>query len=331
MDTPPKGHFLKLVAHSALDQFVAGNNPGDLQQVGHISGYIKFAVDQSESRDRQLLAVHYPRPERNYKPDAAHLRSRKQFLVNAIDHGGIQTPRPIPSPEGKLVLSIEIESPYWDGPCYSSLTEWESGDPLNQDDSDHVEIVAKEMASLHNFADGWVSKDDHFSLPSFDQNTWKASLGKLNSAVEAGRILPEHYNTLCESTQLAIHEVETAHGPENGIGIIHGDMMPGNLLQSGPNIWIIDFDNSGIGYFAQDIAWVLTQLTPDNRHVFVNTYGSVRRKGSPTQRELEIHFIQSQIYHSSWWVNDPGHGFSNIPNLCGLCLKLNHGKAFLYA
>jgi thiamine kinase-like enzyme len=156
------------------------------------------------------------------------------------------------------------------------------------------------------------------------------ALEKLDSAVEDGRILPEHYNTLFESTQLAILELEAAPGPENRIGIIHGDMMPGNLLQAGPDIWIIDFDNSGIGDFAQDIAWVLTQLTPENRRVFVNTYASVRRKGSPTQRELELHFILSQIYSSSWWVNDPGHKFSSIPNLCELCRKLKHGRSFLY-
>jgi Ser/Thr protein kinase RdoA (MazF antagonist) len=330
MGTPNKGHYLHLVARKSLNLLLSNGDRGDLKQVSHISGCIKFVVASGDSSDRKLLSVHYPRPERKFQPNESHLRSLKLFLIDAIDRGALSIPRPIAASDGELVFPVIVESPYWNSPCYCTLTEWIDGDPLSGENVEHVETVAKTMAALHNFADGWVPPDGSFSLPTFDRATWETAIEKLGKAVIDGRIQQQEYDTLRKTAESLTKAAEETLRNGNRWGLIHGDMMPGNLLQSNSGVWIIDFDNSGFGFFAQDVAWVLNQLTQSHKRVFVDTYSHHRPEVSQTRTELEGHFILAQIYYMSWWVNDPSHEFSKVRSLCQMFKKLEAGTPFLY-
>ncbi|MDA0745529.1 MAG: hypothetical protein O2954_03365 [bacterium] len=91
---------------------------------------------------------------------------------------------------------------------------------------------------------------------------------------------------------------------------------------------LIDFDNSGYGSFTHDIAWTLTQLTSDLRHQFIETYAQTYKL--PVLQTIEDYFILSQLYHLSWWVNDPGYDFHQIPSLCQHYEQRLSGTPFLF-
>ncbi len=163
-----------------------------------------------------------------------------------------------------------------------------------------------------------------FSLPELGNETWVGALKKLQKPVEDGRITTRNFQRLSAAVEMSAQE------DEETTGLIHGDMVPGNVLQSDSATYVIDFDNSGLGPYSHDIAWVLTQLDSDLRREFLETYSRTRCHRSPEVREIERHFVLSQIYHSSRWVNDVNHDFPGIPQISSACSKLIDGIPFLF-
>ena len=144
---------------------------------------------------------------------------------------------------------------------YVGLVKWIEGTILNdlildleeKDVSDLYESLGKVVAKFHKATIAWeVPKD--FKRHSFDTD------GFLGSKPFWGRFWEAQNATTSEREKLSLirnNITETLSKlPKdiNSFGMIHADLHSQNVLIQGKNLSVIDFDDSGFGWYGFDLA-----------------------------------------------------------------------------
>lgn len=238
-------------AHKALPVWGLENARVDL--IKHRENAV-FKV-QPASGHPVALRVH----RLGYHTDA-ELRSELVWM-QALNQSGIRTPDIIPAKDGALFHPIVPDG--LNVPFQIDILSWAKGTPigsLEEGASPGTETLVslfrdlgQLMAKVHNQA-------AHWELPEgFTRHAWDID-GLTGDDPFWGRyweldLLSDEQKDMMLKVRAKLREqlTEFGTGPDR-FGLIHADFMPENILSDGEEIRVIDFDDSGFGWFMYDIA-----------------------------------------------------------------------------
>ncbi len=203
----------------------------------------------SGARGRFALRLH----RQGYRSDA-QLRSELAWMAAAAE-GGLSVPSPARTVGGEYLARI-------DGKQVDVLT-WLKGRTLDdtlagcarEDRRFLFFALGLEMARLHQVSDAWSPP------PFFDRVHWDRD-GLLGQAPLWDRFwenpeLTAADRDLSERFRCAASDKLEEIGPTLDFGLVHADLVPGNVLVDRNALRLIDFDDGGFGYRLFDVATAL--------------------------------------------------------------------------
>lgn len=214
----------------------------------------QFDHDPGEHLADDCVLVRCHRPNYN---SADEIRGELMWL-DALDHAGIPTQRPLANKGGDYVTRVERGDVPDARHC--TVMRWVTGRFSSRDrskiSSHQVEQTGRLTARLHEHARGWNAPD------GFTRRVWDASgLFCTIAREEHGESIWDAFST----EQREVHERTMRRTEEflGGLGraedriVIHADLHFGNVLFARGDGRPIDFDDSGYGFEVQDVATTL--------------------------------------------------------------------------
>ena len=179
--------------------------------------------------------------------------------TSSLSNAGLLVPEAVVTRSGKAYTSVSFlnSSEY----RYVGLVKWIEGTILNdlildleeKDVSDLYESLGKVVAKFHKATIAWEEPKD-FKRHSFDTD------GFLGSKPFWGRFWEAQNATTSEREKLSVIRnnitkiLSKLPRDINSFGMIHADLHSQNVLIQGKSLSVIDFDDSGFGWYGFDLA-----------------------------------------------------------------------------
>jgi Ser/Thr protein kinase RdoA (MazF antagonist) len=260
---------------------------------------VVFRVDRADSGEPAALRIHRP----SYQTGGA---IRSEFCwMDALRAAGVRTPRALSGRDGMPVQTVAV--PGIDGVRHCDVLSWIEGAPLAAGDPlETYRQLGALHARLHAHARAWTPP------PWFVRHRWDAP-GMLGPDPLWGRY--GDLDTLGAAERGLLDRARAAAlarlgrygaGPDR-FGLIHADLMPDNVLVHGGEPYIIDFDDSGFGWFMYDLATLLAFDVggPDfetHRDAWATGYRTVAPLAGAHLAELDT-FVMCRLLVGLGWLH----------------------------
>jgi Ser/Thr protein kinase RdoA (MazF antagonist) len=247
-----------------------------------------------------LLRIHQP----GYQtPTAVELEL--EWLASMCRGADLPVPEPVLTLDGRLYTQVVLLGIPEKRIC--SLLRWVKGHEPRRDEIQphHYKALGRLIARLHDHVAHWqppvgLSKRKY----DWDGLFRKEGEGGIPSS-EVWLLLPPGYAKPFETISRKVKQVmdKWGKGP-NVYGLIHGDLgMGANVLFWGGEARIIDFDDSGFGYYIFDLSIVLEdsqdhQIRPQFRDALLDGYTQVRSLPEDQIRNLDLFLAAYAVYWS---------------------------------
>ncbi len=251
----------------------------------NLSENATYRVDKPGFDQPDILRVH----REGYHSKNA-IECELAWMKSLREEGGVITPAGIPGIDGELIQIHGIEG--LEAPRHLVLFEFIEGiEPdENQDLIKPFENLGEVSAKLHLHVLNWELPDN------FERLTWdfehmlgdKPNWGDWREApamdAEAKAILERQAATIQQ-------RLEAFGKGRERYGLVHADIRLANLLIVGDSTRVIDFDDSGFGWFLYDVATALSFIedhpkVPELTDAWVRGYRRIR--DLPAEDEAEI-------------------------------------------
>jgi Ser/Thr protein kinase RdoA (MazF antagonist) len=245
--------------------------------------------------------------------DAQAVSSELTWLAALSQNAGLPVPEPIPTLDGRLLT--EIATPEVPQGKLVSLMRWIDGRRLTKGfRPHHFQAWGQMAARLHEYAAGWQPPAG-FSRPHWD---WAGQLGGRDfqySVDELVASMPKQYQEPFQMVSQQVQKVMEGLGKgSDAYGMIHSDMYPENILFKAGEVYPIDFEDCGFGYWMWDIAvalcyWPWTEDWCWMRDAFLEGYAEIRTLPDSQLVHLNL-FMAAQYATMVLWAslfikNDP--------------------------
>jgi len=203
----------------------------------------------------------------HYRTDA-ELRSELVWM-EALRKGGVSVPTPVPARSGALLQTV-------DG-VQVDVLDWLQGETLDTalERASPVarlrlfEQIGRQMAHLHEVCDLWQPPS------GFTRARWDSD-GLLGAAPLWDRFwenpaLTHPQRAMFTQFRTDAGRALAALGPDADTGLIHADLVAGNVMLDGAHMHLIDFDDGGTGYRLFDVATALF------KHMDAADYSDLKR------------------------------------------------------
>lgn len=266
----------------------------------NVSENATYLVETPDGAFKSVLRVH----RENYHSRRA-IECEFAWTQALRDTGYVRTPNAIPGRDGNIVQTGECEG--LPNPRYMVMFEFVPGEEPNEDGAEvekHFGELGALAASLHEHAIQWQRPQPFERLvwnrdAVYGKNaTWGDWRNGPNLDPSAQKVLEQVERTVTRRLQ--------AFGQsEQRYGLIHADMRLANLLIDGDTIWLIDFDDCGLGWFMYDFAAGISFIEdhpkiPDLREAWVEGYRSVRDLPEADEREIDSFIMLRRMALLAW-------------------------------
>ncbi len=232
--------------------------------------------------------------------------SELTWLAALSQDADLPVPQPVPTLEGELLTTI-ITPGVPQGKIVS-LMRWIDGRRLSKGFlPNHLHAWGQLMAKLHEYAAGWQPPVG-FYRPHWD---WAGQLGGRDFPYPVEELVASMPKRFQEPFQLVSHQayevMESLGTGSDAYGMIHADMYPENLLFKTGEVFPIDFEDCGYGYWMWDIAvalcyWPWTDGWYWMRDAFLEGYAQVRTLPESQLVHLDL-FMAAQYATMVLWAS----------------------------
>ncbi len=236
----------------------------------------------------------------------AAIRSELWWMSQLAD-AGLPVPRPVPTLSGDLIADTDGRA--------ASVVTWIDGRQFGDGDSPlpgDASLVESRFHALGGLIAGMHDATDALDLPTgFERPHWDAAAftgddplwGRYweNPALEAEEVR----DVLDAREKLGAFLADMALNGAD-FGLIHADVLRENVLVSGAAFALIDFDDSGFGFRAYDLATALVQgledpMYPVARRALEAGYHAVRRPDAGHLGDIDM-FVALRCFASAGWI-----------------------------
>ena len=247
-----------------------------------------------------LLRIHDP----DYQtPSAVELEL--EWLSSMCREAGLPVPEPVLTLDGRPCTQVAIPGVPEKRVC--SLLRWVMGRELIREEvqAHHYQALGGLMARMHHHSARWQPPEG-LSKRKYDWDGLfrkERADGTLSS--EAWQLLPPEYVEPFEIISREVKQVmdKWGKGPDD-YGLIHGDLgMGANVLFWKGDVRIIDFDDSGFGYYVYDLSIVLEdsqdhQIQPRFRDALLDGYTRVRPLSDDQLGKIDLFLAGFAVFWS---------------------------------
>ncbi|MET1249504.1 phosphotransferase [Sporolactobacillus sp. STCC-11] len=196
--------------------------------------------------------------------------------------------------------------------------------PLRVSDRQLYRMIGKIAATMHTRATEWKYPDFFERMEWNFDGTFGKNWNNFYGVSYRSRqwLSQKDISVIDHCVDLIKKRVEMYGKTPNRYGMIHSDLRMANLLKKGDKITVLDFDDSGKGWFMYDIASVVTFMEhrtdiPEVIKEIIDGYESVRKISDEDKQEIgtfvmmrRIGMLQSLIYRIGSVI--PGSGESQV-------------------
>ncbi len=221
----------------------------------NLSENATWLLSEPESGRRMVLRVHRP----GYHTED-EIRSELAWILALRRNGVVETPSPIAGADGALLQIL----PDVERPRHSVLFQHVAGtEPTPEDDlPEWFHRLGVITALLQQHARAWARPSD-FKRQTWDFETMlgrRPVWGDWRLAAGLDAQARRHLQHAVDEMQRRLSAF--GQSPER-FGLIHADLRLANLLVSGDRLNVIDFDDSGNGWFLYDFATAVSFFETD--------------------------------------------------------------------
>jgi Ser/Thr protein kinase RdoA (MazF antagonist) len=196
-----------------------------------------------DTRDGRRLAL---RLNTNSHSTPANVVAQQAWLHALRADTAVLVPDPVATPDG--VWAVEVPCPEWGRPLTATVATWLEGDDVGTCDEEQSAALGRVMAQLHDHAEGFTLPEGArlpvFDDPLFGDNDLVSHRPGLSSTERA---------LLTEALERGHRAFAEAGAVESPIAP-HADLHGGNLKWHEGRLAVFDFDDSGLGVPALDLA-----------------------------------------------------------------------------
>lgn len=290
--TAAAGHGPELaVARSALPTWGIVGDAG-LRLLKYRENAV-FAVELA-GEPKYVLRVH----RRGYHTDVA-LRSELLWMTSLHDHG-IPTPRVTLTRQGDLLTLVAGADGA--GPFQCDLLSWVAGVPLGTIENksfgkeDFIERAYEQVgrlaAQVHLHSERWRPAAP-FQRHSWDEEGYLGANAVWGHYKELDSLTSDQRRLLHRAVEVARNRLADFGKASDRFGLIHGDLIPENVLMDGEAYTLIDFDDAGFGWYVADVAIAVffqvgTPSFAPALHSMLHGYRQVRALSLQDLRMLDV-------------------------------------------
>ena len=258
-----------------------------------------FAVQEPNNGNKCALRVH-----RVGYQTAESINSELKWM-QALREGDIQTPKPIAGVDGRFVQTVSV--PEVPEACHCSVMSWVDGKPLTDDNPlESYRLLGQINARFHQHAKNWTIPD------GFERQVWDeegiCGVKPLWGHFKDLAVLEnEQLDLLYQAREVMLKRLEHyGKGPDR-YGLIHADLMAENIILQNNTPCIIDFDDSGFGWFMYDLATLMTFNVADDNFddilgAWIEGYRSQENLSDEDLAELPT-FMVARCFVGLGWIN----------------------------
>ena len=255
-----------------------------------------YRVDDPDGGRVAVLRVH----RTGYHPPGA-VESELAWLQALRQDEVLRTPAVFRAPDGRQVVDISL-----DGTTRQTvLFEFVPGtEPPEDQLAEKFELLGGICARMHRHARGWA-RPASFSRFRWDFDCMVGATPRWGRWQDGIGVGPAEADVLGRAAELMEARLRRfGQGPDR-FGLIHADMRLANLLVSGPDIAVIDFDDCGFGWFLFDIGASLSFIEHDPRvpaltGAWLRGYRSVLPLPADDEAEIPTFVLLRRLQLVSW-------------------------------
>jgi len=215
-----------------------------------------YRIDDPRDGRTAVLRVH----RTGYHPTGA-VASELAWLQALRRDEGLLTPAVFRATDGREVVDITIGRLT----RQTVLFEWLDGtEPPDEDLAGQFELLGEICAQMHRHSRRW-SRPASFVRFSWDFDSCVGETGRWGRWQDGIGVGPAERATLERASAVMAGRLRRFGTGPDRFGLIHADVRLANLLVSGPDIQVIDFDDCGFGWFLFDLGTALSFFEHDPR------------------------------------------------------------------
>jgi len=292
-----QAELLKSLAVEALGSYGISKE-ANLTLLKHRENAV-FGVEEPEKGDRCALRVH----RAGYQSEAS-ISSELQWM-EALREAGIQTPKPIAGLDGKFVQSVKV--PEVPEACHCSILSWVDGKPLTDDNPlESYRLLGQINAQFHRQAKNW-NIPEGFERQVWDEQGICGDKPLWGHFKDLKALDQDQLDLLRQAREVMLKRLQDyGKGPDR-FGLIHADLMSENIIMQDSKPCIIDFDDSGFGWFMYDLATLMTFNVADDNFddimgAWIEGYRSEENLSDEDLAELPT-FMVARCFVGLGWIN----------------------------
>jgi Ser/Thr protein kinase RdoA (MazF antagonist) len=261
-----------------------------------------YAVQIAGGR-RFALRVH-----RHGYHDRAALNSEVAWM-QALTTAGVTAPTVVKTATGEAV--VEVRSEQVPVPHLCDLLEWVDGRPLGSADrpeamrhgglEDTYRTVGRIAAQIHNHSTTW-QQPPGFARPSWDREGCLGRAALWGPWFDLEALQHDERGILDAAVAVVDPTLERLGLGRDVYGLVHADFVPDNLFEHDGRVVVIDFDDSGYGWYLWELVtavfWYLgTPQYTQALNGYVSGYRAVRAlPESELQLVPQFLFLRALVY-----------------------------------
>jgi Ser/Thr protein kinase RdoA (MazF antagonist) len=240
-----------------------------------------------------------------YQSDAA-IRSELWWMSQLAD-AGLPVPRAVPTLSEDLIANANGRA--------ASVVTWVDGDQFGDGDSPlpgDAALVESRFHALGGLIAGMHDATDALDLPTeFERPRWDGAAFTSDNPLwgrywENPALAPEEVRDVLAAREVLKASLAGMTRDGADCGLIHADVLRENVLVTEAGLALIDFDDSGFGFRAYDLATALVQgledpMYPVARQALEAGYRAARRPDAGPLGNIEM-FVALRCFASAGWI-----------------------------
>ncbi len=237
----------------------------------------------------------------------------EQIWIQALDKFGLQVPINLKSHLGKLFPAVDCG----ETTRYAGLINWFDGEPLiklseqRQALINPMAFLGDTCARMHNQASQWPVPAD-FVRPQLDVDGFFGAHAFWGEFWEVPDLTVRQKDQFLLIREKLITLLSQYGKPNGTYSMIHADMHEGNVMVSGDDFLLIDFDDAGFGWHQYDLAVVLFNHAESDDYkmredTLIKSYRKTRNLSEDDLTLLPYFILIRALVTVSWLHFRPEH------------------------
>ncbi|HEY1616130.1 MAG TPA: phosphotransferase [Streptosporangiaceae bacterium] len=281
-------------AKAALEPF--GFSPAASVTLLSLSENATYRVDDPADGRASVLRVH----RTGYHPPGA-VSSELAWLQALRRDEGLLTPAVYPAPDGREVVDIALGDLTRQTVLFELLPGTE---PPEDQLTEKFELLGQISARMHRHARAWA-RPAGFVRFRWDFDCCVGASPRWGRWQDGIGVGPDELSVLDRAAALMARRLDRFGAGPDRFGLIHADIRLANLLVSGPDIQVIDFDDCGFGWFLFDLGTAVSFIEHDPRvpglcDAWVRGYRTVAPLPPEETAEIPTFVLLRRLQLVSW-------------------------------